>query len=155
MSENTNPTATGFARTDLERVRAYFAKQEWKFSETENPETIQTVFSGITMDISYTANSIVLFTTIGVSEVKASRFGEVLDFCEQFNNARSFPTAIALEEPERDLAALGVSYALPCQWKHTDEQFRDFIDRGILGLVNTAKAFLKEFAPEVLDQLPE
>ncbi|AIJ33415.1 Uncharacterised protein [Corynebacterium imitans] len=142
-------------QTNLDRVRDYFQAQEWTYTDAEDPDTIKTVFAGIAMDISYTSNTIVLFTTIGVAEIKASRFGDVLEFCEQFNNARSFPTAIAIEEPERDLAALGISYALPCQWQHTDEQFRDFLDRGILGVVNTAKAFLSEFAPEVLRQLPE
>lgn len=148
-------STTGVKHSDLARVRDYFAAQGWKYSESEAQDTIRTVFSGIAMDISYTSNTIVLFTTIGVSEIPASRFEDVLEFCEQFNNARSFPTAIAIEEPERDLAALGISYALPCQWRHTDEQFRDFVDRGVLGLVNTAKAFLAEFAPEVLRKLPE
>lgn len=142
-------------QTNLDRVRDYFKAQEWTYTDAEDPDTIKTVFAGIAMDISYNSNTIVLFTTIGVAEIKAERFGDVLEFCEQFNNARSFPTAIAIEEPERDLAALGISYALPCQWQHTDEQFRDFLDRGILGVVNTAKAFLSEFAPEVLRQLPE
>ncbi|PAT12109.1 YbjN domain-containing protein [Corynebacterium hadale] len=146
---------TGYRNTDLDRVREYFQQQGWTYTDSENPDSFQTGFAGISMEISYTSNSIVLFTTVGVSEVTAARFDEVLTWCEEFNNVRSFPTAVALEDPERDLAALGVTYALPCHWKHTDEQFRDFVDRGVLGLVNTAKAFLKEFAPEALENLPE
>lgn len=137
----------------IERAREFFDAQGWKYQPGQSDQAIRTGFSGIGLEISHIAPHLNVVTTVAVDAVGADRFDEVLRWVEQYNNSNAFPTAAALEDPKRNLAAFGATYSLPGFWEYTDEQFAAHLTSGIEGVVGAARDFLRAFAPQVLEDL--
>lgn len=137
----------------MERVTAFFDDKGWNYELDANGVVLHTGFSGVGMDVKFLAPSISIVTTVAVDIVTANRFEEVLSWVEAYNYEKAYPSLAALEDTERDITALGASYTLPGQWEYTDHQFASHIFTGIQGLVQAARDFLAQFAPQVLEQL--
>lgn len=137
----------------IERVRAFFNAQGWQYHDGSAQESVRTGFNGMGLEINRVAPNLFVTTSVAVEDVTADRYPEVLAWVERQNNTKAFPTATALKDEGRNLAALGVSYTIPGYWEHTDEQFAAHLTTGIESVLNTAREFLSEFAPAVLERL--
>lgn len=137
----------------MQRVKAFFDDKGWAYEEDENGLVLHTGFSGVGMDVKFFAPSVSIVTTVAVDIVTANRFDEVLSWVEAHNYQKAYPSLAALKDVERDITALGASYTLPGQWEYTDHQFASHLFTGIQGLVQAARDFLGQFAPQVLEDL--
>lgn len=142
-----------FSPLTLERVAKLFDTQAWRYDLDESTQTIRTGFSGIGMEVRFIAPTVNIVTTVAVDSVTAQRFEEVLAWVESYNYTKAFPTLTALRDPERDITALGATYSLPGYWEYTDAQFASHMQTGIQSMVAAGRAFLGDFAPEVIAQL--
>ena len=137
----------------LERVAATFDELGWKYDLHPESQAIRTGFSGIGMEIKFLAPTVSIVSTVAVDVITADRFEEVRTWDEDYNLRNAFPSASAFEDTQRNLAALGATFALPGYWDYTDEQFQAHLTSGIQGVVNCARDFLGHFAPDVLQHL--
>lgn len=137
----------------LERVVAAFDEFGWKYDLHPESQALRTGFSGIGMEIKFLAPNVSIVSTVAVDVITADRYEEVRAWVEDYNLRNAFPSASAFRDTQRDLAALGATFAIPGYWDYTDEQFEAHLSSGIQGVVNCARDFLGHFAPDVLKHL--
>lgn len=137
----------------IERVRVFFDAQGWQYHDGSAPESVRTGFNGMGLEITRVAPNCFVATSVAVEDVTADRYPEVLAWVERQNNTKAFPTATAILDDDRNLTALGVSYTIPGYWEYTDEQFAAHLTTGIESVLTSAREFLSEFAPAVLEKL--
>lgn len=137
----------------LQRVTELFDREGWNYDVDETRQVIQTGFYKIGIEIKFLDPTLSVVTTVAVDSVTADRFDEVLPWVEDYNLRNAFPSVTALQDPKRDVTAMGASYSLPGYWEYTDEEFAAQLLTGIEGVVKAARDFLTEFAPEVTQQI--
>lgn len=140
---------------DLDRVRGFFRDNHVHFAETGTGYSLVTRFSGVAIEIRHTPPNVALVSSAAVDDIGADRFDDVLAWVERYNDSHTFPTTTAIQDRDRRITALGVTFVLPGQWGYTDEQFADWVGSGINGVVDAVTSFVKEFSPEALAQLRE
>lgn len=145
--------ATELAPLSLDRVTALFDGEGWNYDLDAVTQTIRTGFSGLGMEVRFIEPSIGIVTTVAVDTITADRFEEVLAWVEAYNYSKAFPSLVALPDRERNITALGATYSLPGYWQYTDAQFASHMQTGIQAMVTVSRDFLRDFAPEVLEQL--
>lgn len=150
---NTPTNSPDLQPLSLERVAATFNELGWKYDLHPESQALRTGFSGIGMEIKFLAPTVSIVSTVAVDVITADRYEDVRTWVEDYNLRNAFPSASAFEDTQRNLAALGATFALPGYWDYTDEQFQAHLTSGIQGVVNCAREFLGHFAPDVLQQL--
>lgn len=137
----------------LQRVTELFDREGWNYDVDETRQALKTGFSSIGMEIKFLDPTLSVVTTVAVDTITADRFDDVLPWVEGYNQRNAFPSVTALQDETRDITAMGASYSLPGYWEYTDEEFAAQLLTGIQGVVQAARDFLTEFAPEVTQQI--
>ena len=76
-----------------------------------------------------------------------------MEWVRAYNLNNAYPSVSGRLDTGNNLASIGVLYTLPGDWEYTEDQFRAYLTSGIDGAVGAAHAFLRDFAPAVLEQI--
>ena len=137
----------------LDRLRKLFDQRGWEYREPTQYNSLITAFSGIGFEMKLVDTSLHFVSTVSIDAVDASRFDEVLTWCEDYNNAHAFPSLVVMKDEKRDVSALGVAYVMPGYWEYSDQQFADHVSSAIHGITTSVRDFLSTFAPSALERL--
>lgn len=141
------------SNVSIERVKALFDKEGWKYESAEQGPAIRSGFSGIGLEINVIEPNLNVVTTLATESVKAERFDEVLEWVENYNFDKAYPTVTAIKDENRGITALSAAYAVPGYWEYTDDQFAAQVRTGIQGVVVASRDFLAKFAPDVVQKI--
>lgn len=146
-------TAPALIPLSLDRTRGWFADNGWNYEIGERFDLLRTGFAGIALEIKAINNALAVVSTVAVDTVTADRFDEVLSWVETYNSEHAFPSVFANKDVKRNVAAVGVTYAMPGSWDYSDQQFEAHLTSGIEGVTGAVRAFLSAFAPEVVETI--
>lgn len=143
------------SNVSIERVKALFDKEGWKYESAQQGPAIRSGFSGIGLEINVIEPNLNVVTTLAADSVKAEQFDEVLEWVENYNFDKAYPTVTAIKDENRGITALSAAYAVPGYWEYTDDQFAAQVRTGIQGVVVASRDFLAKFAPDVVQKINE
>ena len=143
------------SNVSIERVKALFDKEGWKYESAQQGPAIRSGFSGIGLEINVIEPNLNVVTTLAADSVKAEQFDEVLEWVENYNFDKAYPTVTAIKDENRGITALSAAYAVPGYWEYTDDQFAAQVRTGIQGVVVASRDFLAQFAPDVVQKINE
>lgn len=138
----------------IERVCAAFDEQGWGYDFNAESAVLSSTFDDISFRIITNGPHLLATIICATDNLTADRLGEFLAWIKNYHDRATFPTVVALYDPEdSNLLRMGADFALPGAWDYTDAQLHEWLHVAIMSIVEVATAFFEEFDPQFLERV--